>query len=468
MAEILRFLAEGRARAIAWHVVIAEPHAVARARGLRREYRNAGIDRPHRAVHGCQEIRPQRRCVIGDRSFCNVTESHAGIARRLRQLGHDVGGLVAGEDAAIDVGGGALRQCVFGMAAAHQRRHARRADPPDRTGVGDKRGDRGFIGGIGDERLHRGTNRRLLIRCRLRQRLARQRAEFGLEAIAADLFQRLGQLHDRIDRTRSRGMAAGIGDGQLEIGIGLLRPLPRPIFRLARFLVEHTAAAIDVDHEFGILQPLGDQRGGLHHRFLVTREFDDDRALRLIARTAQVDERGNRSGAVELHVARAAPEQIPVFDHRRERVALPIGGLRLDHVHMAGDDQRLQFRIAAAPRADQIGGVVHRHDLDIRVRKPARDERGFVECRDLRGLIARPADRTQRDRLLGEIERLIGRCVGCGVRGGGRLRQHRCGKSATQHHNAPKASHRSLHPSRSPCVTAGRARGNRSPTPNPA
>jgi hypothetical protein len=54
-------------------------------------------------------------------------------------------------------------------------------------------------------------------------------------------------------------MAAGVGHGQLEIGIGLLGALPGEIERLARRLVESAAAAVDVEDEIGILEPLGDQ-----------------------------------------------------------------------------------------------------------------------------------------------------------------------------------------------------------------
>src|SRR3546814_20122216 len=58
----------------------------------------------------------------------------------------------------VDVGGGALRQRIFGMAALDQSRDAGRADLADIFGVGANRRDRPGICRVGGEGLERGAD----------------------------------------------------------------------------------------------------------------------------------------------------------------------------------------------------------------------------------------------------------------------------------------------------------------------
>jgi hypothetical protein len=174
-------------------------------------------------------------------------------------------------------------------------------------------------------------------------------------------------------------------------------------------LVHVAAAAVDVEQQFGIVKLLGERGGGLHRRLLVAGEEQHHVAAGLEALALELDQRGDEGRHVELVVARAAAEQIAVLDHRRERIALPIGGLGLDHVHMPRDQDRLGAvpgLAGAAIARDQKGGVAELLDADIGIGEPAGDELGLEPGRIVEGLVARPGDAAKRDAALEQVERL--------------------------------------------------------------
>src|SRR3546814_2075003 len=85
---------------------------------------------------------------------------------------------------------------------------------------------------------------------------------------------------DLIGARRARAVPAGVGDFEREVGIGLLARLQPVILRLA-ILGDQPAAAIAVQCEFGTLIFGGERARRRHRGFLVAREQQDDRPLRL-------------------------------------------------------------------------------------------------------------------------------------------------------------------------------------------
>ena len=118
----------------------------------------------------------------------------------------------------------------------------------------------------------------------------------------------------------------------------------------------------------------------------------------------------------------AAVEQA-VLDHRSERIALPVLGLGLDHVHVRREHHRPERRIAPRPGGDQVRGVVDRHDLDVALGPAAGQQRAAESLRYFGGAVAFALHRAQRDRFLGQVEGLgfsggIGLGLGLGCDGG--------------------------------------------------
>jgi hypothetical protein len=165
----------------------------------------------------------------------------------------------------------------------------------------------------------------------------------------------------------------GIGEGQLVIGIGLLGALHPEAHCLAG-LVELAAAAVDVEQQFGVVEFLRHLLRGLHRGLFVARGEEEDVAPGLEAFALELDQRRDEGRQIVLHVARAAAPDIAVLDHRAERIARPVGGFGLDHVHMARNVDRLLRRRGAAIARDQERGVAEPLDADILRREAARDE----------------------------------------------------------------------------------------------
>ena len=319
------------------------------------------------------------------------------------------------------------------MAARNHRRHAGGADLADIGGIRPQRRQGKSVILVGGKGAHRRSQPGIGFELSgLFEIGLGQRADLGREAVGPDLFDRLGQLDNGVVGPRGGAVAARIGDFQLVVVIGLFRALPGPVKRLAAGLFEQPAAAIDVDDHFRIFQPLRDQAAGLHRRFFIARELEDDRSARAIAGLAHGDQGGRGQRRVELHVAGTAAEQIAVLDHRSEGIAGPVLGVGFDHVHVARDHQRLQPGIAAFPGGDQIGGVVDRHDLHVAVAPAGRHQCGLKRLLGFCRAVVRSANRANRDQLLGKIEhlslrprRIDCRSLGQAGRGGN---CHECGE----------------------------------------
>ncbi len=227
-------------------------------------------------------------------------------------------------------------------------------------------------------------------------------------------------------------MTAGAGEGDLEIGIGLLAGLHAEHHRLA-VLAHRTAAAIAVEHQLGALELLGEHLGGRHRGFLVTREREDDAALGRIALVLQLEERGDYHRHVELVVEYAASIDIAALDDGLEGIARPILRVRRDDVHMIGDDDRLETGVAAGPGDGERARFADRIEDDGR----GREARLLEQARQIRGegrhlMVA--LHRLEAHRGLEQVQRAIG------LAGRRRRRERR-----SRNHQKP-CRHRGLRP----------------------
>lgn len=115
---------------------------------------------------------------------------------------------------------------------------------------------------------------------------------------------------------------------------------------------------------------------GEHVGLFVAGQGQNNVAAGLKALLFQADQGGDQHHHIELHVRGPAAIDIAVFDHGGEGIAHPVGGLGLDHVHMARQKHGLLAAIAAIA-SGQGGGLTDLFDGDIGVGKAARDQRLF-------------------------------------------------------------------------------------------
>src|SRR3546814_13057991 len=103
-----------------------------------------------------------------------------------------------------------------------------------------------------------------------------------------------------------------------------------------------------------------------HRGFLVAREQEDDRALRLETVLAELGHRRHHHRYVELVVLRPAAEDIAILLDRLEGLARPALRVRLNHIHMTEAKAPLSVATAftrhcehgRAPCRDRVGPTV--------------------------------------------------------------------------------------------------------------
>ena len=304
---------------------------------MRWNHRQAGVDQAHRLFNRCDIIGPHRRCrgkggfIAGSVGYPELFDCGDGFQR----LANFFAG-VAGEDAAVDIGGGALRQGVWRVPGADHGGHASGADLANERWIGAQHLERPGVVHVHRKSAHCGGQPGVAFKAGGLDEIGLGQAVlFGLELIFADILKRPGQLDNGVVSPGGRAVAAGIGHFELVIVIGFFRAFPCPVKRLAGLFVKRTAHAVDVDDEFGILQFSGDHLAGRHRGFFIAGKFEHDRPARGVARPAHFDQRCCGESGIELHVARPAAEQHAVFDYRGERIALPVFGIGLDHIKVA-------------------------------------------------------------------------------------------------------------------------------------
>jgi hypothetical protein len=160
-------------------------------------------------------------------------------------------------------------------------------------------------------------------------------------------------------------VSTGVADGDRDVGKGLFRHLHRERGRLAR-RIGAAPARVRVDRIFGLgrRQPLGQHGTRLHVGFLVPGEAEDEVAVGPEALALEGDERRDQMRHAQLVVADPAAVEEAAFLVQLEWVALPVGALGLDHVHVR-QEQQGRLGPGATIADDHRRRLAHRHDLDV-------------------------------------------------------------------------------------------------------
>ena len=230
----------------------------------------------HHARHRSEHVGSQRRG-FADRTGIGNADFNLVPDQALQRVAYELRSH-AWEDAAVDRGGGRLRQGIVGVAAAQQCRYAGRAGHAGIGGVAaeDLRGLR--VLRVGSKARHRQVDRS--------QRLARHDAEIlaclsaphHRKLVGAHFFKCIGELVDGVVAARPGTVATRVVHGQLEAAEGLLSRLQLIKLGMAILLIKDAAAGITVEHELGIDQfamILDQIIGGIACSLLIAREGED-------------------------------------------------------------------------------------------------------------------------------------------------------------------------------------------------
>ena len=153
-------------------------------------------------------------------------------------------------------------------------------------------------------------------------------------------------------------MAAGIGDGERE---GLMHLLASLHIERERASIgrEHAARAL-IEGEIGLepfsvmLKHVGDAVDAIGG-FLPAGQRQAERAARAEILRAQTDHQINEHRRHGFIVGAAAAVEETVFLDQRERIALPVGAVRVDHIDMRQQQQRAPAR----------SSTQHRHQIAV-------------------------------------------------------------------------------------------------------
>ena len=217
--------------------------------------------------------------------------------------------------------------------------------------------------------------------------IARYAVELEGKAVVRNALKAVGEFVDGVIRPGQGAVAAGIGGGELVVGVELLAGVDGKDGGLA--LVELHAAAVGVEHIFGIDevamvldQPVDAIRFAA---FLIGGEREDDVAIGLKAFAVQAEEGLDQDGVGLLHVLGAAAVVVAVFGYELEGVGGPVAAACFDDIEMA-DEQDGLFAAGAVIADDQILlAVVGAEQLHVRGGKAGVEEsllHGFGCCGD--------------------------------------------------------------------------------------
>jgi hypothetical protein len=226
------------------------------------------------------------------------------------------------------------------------------------------------------------------------------------EVVGPDLHQRLRELVDGVLLHRLRGVTAGVGDFEPEIGVHLLRRLDVVREVLA---VAHAPAApfvecvLCLDEGAVVLQQVVDAVVG--PALLIGGERHDDVAVPTIPLGLEAHDRRQVHRAVVLVVGDAAPEEGRVLLDEGERRQRPVLGLGLDHVDVREEEQRLAAHVPSAQTGDEVPlAVVLLDDDHVGVGKTGRLEARRHRLRRLERA-PRTLGRVDLDEFLEEVAR---------------------------------------------------------------
>ena len=378
---------------------------------------------------------------------------HPRIVEHFDKRCIDFGERVAGKDAAIDDGAGALRQRVGGVAAVEHRRNAGGAQRGMQAAVVVEQRHRGFervaVGGGAGHGLHGLAHRAAARGSGAREKGAGGVVQFGGKLVRAQPQQRIGQLIDRVVADGNRAVAARVAGFDAIILRRLFADLhahrgQMPAFAQA-FAVGHAAAAF-IDGKFGIDQiapVLGQPVGAIERTagFLAAgqRQFQCAAQLHVPGfepRHGVDPDRGHR-----LVIKGATGPEIAIFLDQGKRIAGPVGALGLDHVDMRKQQDRfLRVRCAGQHRNQPAiarvfgGGVIG----DLIVGKAGRLQPRAHALRRQRAAAGRHGGIGFHQFLVGRAKRRLGRVVG-GQRGGrSQCAKRGAGQNACDHQKSPR------------------------------
>ena len=217
-------------------------------------------------------------------------------------------------------------------------------------------------------------------------------------------------------------MAAIIVHLHAEIGVGFFRRLHGIADRLTSRR-QPAPARVGVQHKQRAFKTRREQTRRFTGGFFIAGQGQDQIALGPPILSLQADECGHKHGEIELVVVNAAAEEIGFIFCQRKWRPFPIFGLGVHHIHVRGDDDGRQARVAPAQPGDESRGVLVGDDLQIRFRKTA-GQHGFAQISRISGYAAAPFDRIKRDRSAQDFHRLRLRCL----RGGERRESERRGQ----------------------------------------
>ena len=172
-------------------------------------------------------------------------------------------------------------------------------------------------------------------------------------------------------------MAAGVGDGELVVGVELLAGVDGEDGGFA--VVQLHAAAVGVEDEFGVDQvavvldqPVDAVRLAA---LFIGGEREDDVAVRTEAFALQAEEGLDQDGVGLLHVLGAAAVEVAVFlGDELEGIGGPVVAARFDDVEMADEQDGLLAACAVVAHDEVLLAVVGAEQLHVRGGKAGVEE----------------------------------------------------------------------------------------------
>ena len=162
-------------------------------------------------------------------------------------------------------------------------------------------------------------------------------------------------------------MAAGIGGGELEVGVELLGGVDRQEHGLA--VDGGNSASVGVEHKGGVDQiaPVADEPGNavIGAALLGGGEGEDDVAVTVVALAFQADEGGHKVGIAVFHVLGAASVEEAVFLNELEWIGGPVFAACFNHIEVSNEQQRLVFPGSVQAYNEILLPIVRAADKDV-------------------------------------------------------------------------------------------------------
>ncbi len=331
-----------------------------------RENGHAGVHLADHLAEGAEDVGTERRRGGRDAVGAGGMEV-AGVVLVLdgeRGVGEDfdelLAGLllgVAGEDAAVDVALGELREGVGSLAGGEHRRDAGGAEDGVVARDGREARDGGCVKRGVEHGVHVGGELAGLERGHLRKIRAADGVQLDWERILLEPAEAVGELVDGVVARGQRTVAAGVLGGDLEVAVELFCRFDGHDDGLGVLGVDAAGVGVDGDHAVDGL----DQVGAMGEEpvdavgfaaLFVGGEGENEVAGGDEALALETDEVGDQDGIVVLHVLGAAAVEVAVALDQLEGICVPLGLGRFDDVEMADDEERREGTAGSAAIMD--------------------------------------------------------------------------------------------------------------------